>query len=89
MFVPHRRHTSPLSVTGISLLFSMKMMFVPHRRHTSPLFVTGDIFTVLYLDDVRTSQETHVSTVCYGDSFTFYFSFFYDIRNFAQLRDEI
>jgi hypothetical protein len=26
--------------------------------------------TELYVDDVRTSQETLTSTVCYGDSFT-------------------
>jgi hypothetical protein len=34
----------------------------------------GDSFTLLYIDDVRTSQETHlwVSTACYGFSFTFY-----------------
>jgi hypothetical protein len=32
----------------------------------------GDSFTILYVDEVRTSQETHVwaSTTCYGDSFT-------------------
>jgi hypothetical protein len=34
----------------------------------------GDTFTFLYVDDVRTSQETHLlaSMVCYGDSFNFY-----------------
>jgi hypothetical protein len=33
-----------------------------------------DSFTCLYVDSVRTSQETHLwaSTACYGDSFTFY-----------------
>jgi hypothetical protein len=38
-----------------------------------PLPLTGDRFTFLYVDYVRTSQETHpwVSKVCYGDSFTF------------------
>jgi hypothetical protein len=32
-----------------------------------------DSFTFLYVDDVRTSQETHlqVSTACYRASFTF------------------
>jgi hypothetical protein len=31
----------------------------------------GDGFTFLYVDDVRTSQESHLwaSTACYGDSF--------------------
>jgi hypothetical protein len=48
------------------------MMFVPHWKHSPPLSATGDSFTVLYVDDVRTSQETHprASTTCYGDSFT-------------------
>jgi hypothetical protein len=46
------------------------MMFVPHRKHTSPLFVTGTAL-LLYVDDVCTSLEAHVSTACYGDSFTF------------------
>jgi hypothetical protein len=27
----------------------------------------GDSFTFLYVDDVRTSQEAHASTACYGD----------------------
>jgi hypothetical protein len=33
-----------------------------------------DSFTFIYVDDVRTSQETHLwaFTACYGDSFTFY-----------------
>jgi hypothetical protein len=33
----------------------------------------GDSFTFLFVDDVHTSQETHlwVSTACYGDTFTF------------------
>jgi hypothetical protein len=30
----------------------------------------GDNFTLLYVHNVRTSQETQDSTVCYGDSFT-------------------
>jgi hypothetical protein len=31
----------------------------------------GDSFTFLYVSDVRTSQETHASTVCYVYSFSF------------------
>jgi hypothetical protein len=31
----------------------------------------GDSFTILYVVDVRTSQQTHASTVSYGDNFTF------------------
>jgi hypothetical protein len=36
--------------------------------------VLGDSFTVLYVDDVRTTQETrlYVSRDCQRDSFTFY-----------------
>jgi hypothetical protein len=32
----------------------------------------GDTFNFLYVDDVRTSQETHLwaSTSCYGDTLT-------------------
>jgi hypothetical protein len=30
-----------------------------------------DSFTFLYVENVRTSQETQASTVCYKDSFTF------------------
>jgi hypothetical protein len=32
----------------------------------------GDCFTFLYVDDVRTSQETciYASMVCYGNNFT-------------------
>jgi hypothetical protein len=29
------------------------------------------IALLLYVDYVRTSQETYASTACYGDSFTF------------------
>jgi hypothetical protein len=45
-------------------------MFPPHRKHANRLL--RDSFTILYVDDVRTSQETHIRafTVCYGDSFT-------------------
>jgi hypothetical protein len=41
------------------------MMFIPHRRHPygPPWPVTGTVY-FLYADDVRTSQEAHVSTVC-------------------------
>jgi hypothetical protein len=31
----------------------------------------GDGFTLLYVDYIRTSQETRASTACYWDSFTF------------------
>jgi hypothetical protein len=54
----------PRSLKVIALLFYMYMMFVPHRKHMSPQPVNGDSFTVLYVDDVRTSQEAHASTAC-------------------------
>jgi hypothetical protein len=43
-------------------------MFVLHRKHG----LLRNLFTLLYVDDVRTSQETHLwaSAPCYGDSFT-------------------
>jgi hypothetical protein len=31
-----------------------------------------DSFTLLYVDDVRTSQETQDFTACYWDSFTYF-----------------
>jgi hypothetical protein len=49
-------------------------MFVPHRKHLwTSTACYGDSFTYVYVDDVRTSQETHLctSTACYGDSFTY------------------
>jgi hypothetical protein len=48
-------------------------MFVPHKKQV--WISTGcyrGSFTGLYVDDVRTAQETRHITVCYGDSFTFY-----------------
>jgi hypothetical protein len=77
MFVPHRKHAygPPRLVTGLSLLFYVRMMFVPHRKHTygPPRPVTG-IALLFYVDDVRTSQETLLCTsaACYGDNFTFF-----------------
>jgi hypothetical protein len=49
-----------------------------------------DSCTVLYVDDVRTSQEAYASTACYGVSFTLFFTygldgvgkFFRKIENF-------
>jgi hypothetical protein len=59
----------------IALIFYMQMMFVSHRKHThwQSRPVRGYLH-LLYVDDVRTSQEIHVlaSTACYGDCFTSY-----------------
>jgi hypothetical protein len=54
-----------LAVThGDSFTFHVYMMFVPHRKHAygPPRPVTGiDLFP--YVDDVCTSQETHLRAV--------------------------
>jgi hypothetical protein len=45
-------------------------MFVPHRKHLwAPTACNKDSFTVLYVDDICTSQEAQASTACTGDSF--------------------
>jgi hypothetical protein len=48
-------------------------MFVPHRDHTYGLSQLVARITPLYVDDVRTSQETYLltSTASYKDSFTY------------------
>jgi hypothetical protein len=49
------------------------MMFVHYKKHIWVFTVCyGDIFAILYVDDIRTSQEAHLwdFTVCYGDRFT-------------------
>jgi hypothetical protein len=47
-------------------------MFVPHRKHLWPSTVCYGDFFILYVDDVRSSQETHLwaSTASYGDNYT-------------------
>jgi hypothetical protein len=73
MFVPHMNHMPPLSVTGIVLFFICR----------SCSYLTGNTFaglhgllrgssTYLYVDDVHSSQETHLraSAASYEDSFT-------------------
>jgi hypothetical protein len=50
-------------------MFYVSMMLIPRRKHTySPPR------SVLYVDDVGTSQETNLqaSTACYRDNFTFH-----------------
>jgi hypothetical protein len=51
-------------------------MFVPHREHTYglPRPVTG-IASILYIDDVRTSQDTNqwASTASYENIFRFFY----------------
>jgi hypothetical protein len=48
------------------------MMFVPRRKHLRISEACyGYNLTLLYVDDIRTSQKTQAFTTCYGDSFTF------------------
>jgi hypothetical protein len=50
-------------------------MFVPHRKHLwASTDCYGDSFTFLYIDDVRTSQETHLwpSTAYRGIALLFF-----------------
>jgi hypothetical protein len=53
----------------------MWIMLVPHREQSVDIrcLLRGS-FYFLYIDDIRTSQETYLytSTACYGDSFTFH-----------------
>jgi hypothetical protein len=60
--------TSPPSVSLLS-----RNCVILTNLYASTAFYR-DNFTSLYVDDVHTSQETHVwaSTACYEDSFTFY-----------------
>jgi hypothetical protein len=49
-------------------------MFVPHMKHIrASAACYWNSFTFLYVNNIHTSQETHMwaFTVCYGDSFTF------------------
>jgi hypothetical protein len=71
MFALHRKHKPTLYVSGIALPFYMKMMFVPHRQHKPLLSATGISSFFIYVNDVGTSQETHLpaSTSYYNDSF--------------------
>jgi hypothetical protein len=41
-------------------------------------------FTFLYVDDVRTSQETQASTTCYGIVLLFFSFFFVDNVHISQ-----
>jgi hypothetical protein len=48
-----------------------EMVFVPHKKHLrASTACYRDVFTALYADDFRTSQDTHIrsSTACYADS---------------------
>jgi hypothetical protein len=51
----------------------MQMMIVPHRKHVQASTASnGDSFTFLYVDYIRTSQETQAYTACYGINLLFY-----------------
>jgi hypothetical protein len=66
LFVLHRRHTyGPLlPVTGIALLVIYKWCpYFAGDTHMGHYCYYGDSFTCLYLNDVHTSQETHIWTI--------------------------
>jgi hypothetical protein len=61
--------------TNIYYIFFLRSVNVHilHEPYLSDFTVgNGESFTLLYVDDVRTSQETNLWTItgCYGDSFT-------------------
>jgi hypothetical protein len=74
MSTPHRKHTygPPRPATGkILLLYIVYIRTSQETNLWAFLASYGDSFTFLYVDDVRTSQETQASNECYEDSFTF------------------
>jgi hypothetical protein len=70
MFVPHRKHTCgpPRPVIGITFFPLLKSWVIQNF-----ITINRDNFTFLYVDDVLTSQGTHLwtSTACYMENFTF------------------
>jgi hypothetical protein len=57
----HRREN--LKYYRDRVTFHMKIMFVTEPHVWAPTACYGDSFTVSYIDNVRTSQETQASTV--------------------------
>jgi hypothetical protein len=79
MFVPHRKHKLPLSVTGIALLIYMCVMFVPHRKHKLPLYVT-EMELLIYMQMMFVPHRKHLypSTACYTDSLILFYVLLYE-----------
>jgi hypothetical protein len=49
-------------------------MFLPQKEHTcGPTEPVPGITLHFYVDNVRTLQKTQVVTVCYNDSFPFFY----------------
>jgi hypothetical protein len=68
------------------IYFCTWMVFVPHRKHLwASTACYRDSFTVLHVDDVRTSQETQDSTACYGDTSTLLY--IHDVRTSQETQD--
>jgi hypothetical protein len=60
MFVPQRKHKPLLSVvTGIALLFYMRLMFVPQRKHKPLLSVVRGIALLFYMRLMFVPQRKH------------------------------
>jgi hypothetical protein len=60
----------PQSVTEISLLFICRLCSYLTANTCLHSLLRRYLY-FLYVDDFRTSQQIHASTVCYGDGFTF------------------
>jgi hypothetical protein len=71
MFVPHRKHRTPLSVTEDSVAFLYVHDVRTSQEAQAFTVCYGESFTFLYIDDVLTSQEAHSFTVRYRGSFIF------------------
>jgi hypothetical protein len=64
----------PWPVTGIAIFLICRWLsYITGNTPTCSYCLLRDSFTSLYVDDVRTSQETHLwaSKACCWDSFTF------------------
>jgi hypothetical protein len=70
---------SPPSVSGLSRQCAILNISQPYR----PPWPVTRTALFLYVDDVRTSQETRASTACYGDNFTF---LYVDVRTSQKTR---
>jgi hypothetical protein len=80
IFVLHRKHTMGLSglLRGYLCFFICRWSPYLAENVCGPQrSLYRDSFTVLYVDDVRTSQETLLAfTACYGDSFTLLYVYY-------------
>jgi hypothetical protein len=72
-YLTENTYEPPRPVTALALLLICR--WYSYLTGNTPMGLhdlLGDSYTVLYVDDVRTLQETHIwaSTACYGNNFT-------------------